>query len=85
MAFCRKIFTVFFCRKKKVLHITEANLIGKLRSEAARKSLKMQPKTEFTTKHRIFGAIKHASQESFTQPLVVMVEPFRRWIFRFSY
>ena len=38
----------------------------------------MRPKREFTTKHHIFGAKNLRQQENFTQPLVVMVETFRR-------
>ena len=38
----------------------------------------MRPKKLFSTKQRMFGAIIYASQEIFTQPLVVMVETFRR-------
>ena len=35
-------------------------------------------KKELTTKHCMFGQQIYASQENFTQPLVVMVETFRR-------
>ena len=39
----------------------------------------MQPPKKITTKHGMFEAKKcYASQENITQPLVVMVETFRR-------
>ena len=43
-----------------------------------KKSVKMRPKKEFTSKKHMFGSTNLCSPENFTQPLVVMVEIFRR-------
>ena len=39
----------------------------------------MQPKKEYTTKHRTFGSTNLRQPKKFPQPLVVMVETLKRY------